>query len=352
MAACQDDARYTHEGSYNMWLHKEKSEGAKTKWLGLTVRRYFTIDFDQKLLTCARTETGKEVSLRVSFASILGASTATDEVTHSGMQRSRSMSSLKSGPSSKDPSRFGFVLQLRDQKVRLWADRRSDMVSWIEMLSAASIIGKDMEQVYYPPERDFGNDRCEEQDVARSCKSSRASLTRSEKSSRASLATTVAESSSVCGTSVASFTPSEFSPKSQKCLTFQPLSSSGPSTTPEVPKVAECIATPEGDPWANLDELARSCEADCPVIVQHSVADKTAASGVKVQHSAQRPVTENTAPPQKTDLPDTKELAHTAPKLSAADFGFDEEEMQHKERSHKSSSKKHRSKNDHAKTSS
>lgn len=257
------------------------------------------------------------------------------------------MSSLKSGPSSKDVSKFGFVLQLRDQKVRLWADRRSDMMTWIEMLNTASILGKDMEHVYCPPERTVGSGRCEEQEGARSCKSSRASLARSEKSSRASLATTIstiAEGSSVCGTSVASFTPSEFSPKSQKGVTTPSiLISSGPSTAPEASKPAECIDKPEVDPWADLEELARSCEADCPEVIQN-IGPRCA-------------VTKITAPPQKTDSTraDTKnqcmEVVHTAPKLSAADFGFDEEEVQHKERSHKSSSKKHRKKDGDVNTS-
>eukprot|EP00927_Polykrikos_kofoidii_P040170 TRINITY_DN34386_c0_g1_i1.p1 TRINITY_DN34386_c0_g1~~TRINITY_DN34386_c0_g1_i1.p1 ORF type:complete len:598 (+),score=112.84 TRINITY_DN34386_c0_g1_i1:167-1960(+) len=66
------DARLTHTGSYSGWLWKSKNATALTKWLASSVRRYFTIDYETRILSySASASCGAALAAYVPFFDIL-----------------------------------------------------------------------------------------------------------------------------------------------------------------------------------------------------------------------------------------------------------------------------------------
>jgi len=61
------------QGKYSAWLNKVKSEGTRSKWLCSTNKRYFTIDFEAKVVFYAHSAGQKKVSQPIKFKEILGA---------------------------------------------------------------------------------------------------------------------------------------------------------------------------------------------------------------------------------------------------------------------------------------
>lgn len=137
----EEDARYTLHGTYSGWLQKAKRDGAKTKFLGSSVQRFFTIDFDEQTLSYTRGEGDVKASSSIAFSDILGASRPQGNTRKVNQQSlTRSLSAVF----TRRPSamvEFPFILHTCDRRIKLAADTDADACAWIKGLNAAHRIG-------------------------------------------------------------------------------------------------------------------------------------------------------------------------------------------------------------------
>lgn len=187
------DARFTHRGTYSSWLSKAKGDGAKAKWLSGACRRYFTIDFDNQIFHYSHTESGKDASIPISFselltaeqgaeerifcpssrasaasrqlgpqlppaltlgaplqslavrmASALGSSAEDTGPQTGGLRRSLSLTSMMPRRSAGSSGEFPFIVQTRDRRMKLCADREADARDWVDLLNAAARLGQGL----------------------------------------------------------------------------------------------------------------------------------------------------------------------------------------------------------------
>lgn len=116
------DARTLCRGSYSAWLKKTKSEGGRGKWLSSTNKRFFTIDFDARIVFYAHSADQKKVSQPIKFKDIVGAERM---------------------PSSKKKKGCGFVINTMDKTYELYTNDNPDAVLWVHALNAGRDMGSD-----------------------------------------------------------------------------------------------------------------------------------------------------------------------------------------------------------------
>jgi hypothetical protein len=119
------DARTLCKGKYSAWLKKSKSEGGRGKWIASTNKRYFTIDFEAKIVFYAHSSDQKKVSQPIKFKEIVWAERL---------------------PPCKKKKGCGFILNTVDRRYELYTDSNPDAVQWVHALNAAGEIGKNRSQ--------------------------------------------------------------------------------------------------------------------------------------------------------------------------------------------------------------
>jgi len=115
------DARTLCKGSYSSWLTKVKSEGGRGKWISSTNKRYFTIDFDAKVVFYSHSASQKKVSQPIRF---------------------REISWAERLPPNKKRKGCGFILNTIERSFELYSTTNTDAVQWVHALNAAKNIGK------------------------------------------------------------------------------------------------------------------------------------------------------------------------------------------------------------------
>eukprot|EP00747_Dinoflagellata_sp_TGD_P065464 gnl/TRDRNA2_/TRDRNA2_154371_c0_seq2.p1 gnl/TRDRNA2_/TRDRNA2_154371_c0~~gnl/TRDRNA2_/TRDRNA2_154371_c0_seq2.p1 ORF type:complete len:423 (-),score=103.47 gnl/TRDRNA2_/TRDRNA2_154371_c0_seq2:224-1456(-) len=144
-AAGGADALLAHRGVYSSWLFKEKSDESKTKWFASSVRRYFTIDFDSKIIFYSNSEGNKKVSMPVSFKEICHAWEAdrSEALFPAAGARRMSMSSLLGRTTAAPAGPCCFVVEtLPGKRIRLAADDAIEARRWVDALNVASALGR------------------------------------------------------------------------------------------------------------------------------------------------------------------------------------------------------------------
>lgn len=144
--------RATCSGRHSTWLHKTKGGNTLSKWFQPSGRRWYTIDFDCQTLFYTHNAESRHVSVPVPFADILGATLGEEGKTPSatpklGRSFSKGFLTSSAEPSVHasgrgSPPLHHFVIETRQKRVRLAAEREHDAALWVEMLNSASLIGK------------------------------------------------------------------------------------------------------------------------------------------------------------------------------------------------------------------
>jgi len=140
------DARFSYTGTYSGWLSKIKHEGAKAKWLGSSVRRYFTIDYDYQALAYAHSNDAHSiVQCCVPFRDIISVERPQEswatQVPKGGLKLRRNLSNFyKAQPSVH--AEFPLTVHAKCKKFKLIADTDEEAAAWVAGLNAAILIGK------------------------------------------------------------------------------------------------------------------------------------------------------------------------------------------------------------------
>lgn len=125
----QKDARVEHCGSYSAWLMKEDGDRDAARWFQPSSRRYFTIDFDDRVILYSHSELDKYIADPIPFKEILWASLATVE------------------PGAAKQHRPVFVVETCQRRTRLVAESEDDAKLWVDALNAARLIGQQADSI-------------------------------------------------------------------------------------------------------------------------------------------------------------------------------------------------------------
>lgn len=111
-----DDARTTCTGRYGAWLRKVKNDDAIMKWIVMSTTRYFTIDFEDRVLYCSRSESDAGMSPLCAFEDILTAELLLPT--------------------------FGFAVETQGRTYELYSTSHEDAARWVSGLNTARALGK------------------------------------------------------------------------------------------------------------------------------------------------------------------------------------------------------------------
>jgi hypothetical protein len=121
------DARVEHRGSYSAWLMKE--DGDEARWFQPSCRRYFTIDFDDRVIFYSHSELDKYIADPIPFKEILWASLVEVDTNANLVKQQRPV----------------FVVETCQRRIRLVSESAADAHLWIDALNAARLIGQQAE---------------------------------------------------------------------------------------------------------------------------------------------------------------------------------------------------------------
>lgn len=118
------DARVEHRGSYSAWLMKE--DGDEARWFQPSCRRYFTIDFDDRVIFYSHSELDKYIADPIPFKEILWASLVEVDTNANLVKQQRPV----------------FVVETCHRPIRLVSESEHDAKLWVDALNAARLIGQ------------------------------------------------------------------------------------------------------------------------------------------------------------------------------------------------------------------
>lgn len=138
------------------WLHKRKSESAKSRFLKSANKRFFTLDFQGQIFYYSHTEAKKNISMTL-FKDILSvepiAATSADLEENQTVELTSSASMVTHGPSlrkmasisglsKKTTEQPGFVVKTSGKYMELLCSSRTEAEMWITALHEAIAMGR------------------------------------------------------------------------------------------------------------------------------------------------------------------------------------------------------------------
>mmetsp|Transcript_120698 Transcript_120698/g.341962 ORF Transcript_120698/g.341962 Transcript_120698/m.341962 type:complete len:482 (-) Transcript_120698:248-1693(-) len=136
--------RFAHSGVHSAWFWKLKQDGAKAKWFGSAVRRYFTINFDEHTFAYCHSDADVFPVATLAFSEIMGATMPEDEAWAERAPKhiKRSISAVFIRHHGTADDEYVFIVHTRDRRLKLAADNREQASAWVSALNAAHLIGK------------------------------------------------------------------------------------------------------------------------------------------------------------------------------------------------------------------
>lgn len=131
--------------SMSGWLLKRKSEGARSRLISGTNRRYFTLDFNTQVFFYSHSEDTKQVSYPVAFRDILGVETLAQAAEEEApVVRTNSKISLASKVFGSKPAKeqHGFLLRTPGKSLELLCASAEESERWVSALTTACAVGQ------------------------------------------------------------------------------------------------------------------------------------------------------------------------------------------------------------------
>jgi hypothetical protein len=142
------------------WLRK------KTQRLGMSryIHRFFTVDFDARILYYSRSEFGKKVSMPTPFSDILGVEPLTNKMDEDGqgMYQRRSWKSCSCLPRLRQEEQFDFVIYTKTKHVEVRCTSATGSQKWIATIQAAMLLHTEQSSKTY-------NDEIDSEQSTRTC---------------------------------------------------------------------------------------------------------------------------------------------------------------------------------------